>query len=190
MEVLARPAYGYDERHRPKTNRFGLTSCDHFGLPARDPELSGKFFEQILGGEEFYRAGFSDEDRAKNKNRHIFYHVGPVMVELVEQEDRRSYPDVTNPKSENMNPHWAFETTPEGVLAFAAHLEREGIPFAGPRTHGEASAVSVYFRDIDGNNLEVVTWQPFPADKIPPRTKGERLAPWDKLAHNWRPKSP
>lgn len=188
MAVLTSSLYGYKERYQPKTNRFGLTKCDHFGLPARDPALSGKFYEQILGGEEFFRAGYSDEDRAKGKNRHIFYHIGPLLVELVEQEDGRSYPDVTNPKDENMNPHWAFETTPEGVLAFAEHLTREGIPYAGPRTHGEAGAVSVYFRDLDGNNLEVVTWQDFPVDKIPPRAKGERLAVWANLKHNWRPK--
>jgi catechol 2,3-dioxygenase-like lactoylglutathione lyase family enzyme len=188
MEVIARPAYNHEERHRPRTNRFGLTSCDHFGLPARDPELAGAFYEAILGGVEFFRAGYSDEDRAKGKNKHIFYHVGPVLVELVEQEDRRGYPDVTNPVGANMNPHWAFETTPAGLAAFAKHLEREGVPYAGPRTHGsDISAVSVYFRDIDGNNLEVTTWQQVPDGFVPPRAKGERLAEWDKLQHNWRP---
>jgi catechol-2,3-dioxygenase len=189
MKTLASPpTFGFTERYTPQTNRFGLTTCDHFGLPARDPELAGKFFEQILGGVEFFRAGYSAEDRARNKNRHIFYHVGAVLVELVEQEDGASYPNVTNPRGENMNPHWAFGTTPAGVAAFAAHLEREGIPFAGPRAHPHVSAVSVYFRDIDGNNLEVTTWQDVPANMVAPRTPGSKLAQWDELAHTWRPK--
>src|ERR1700687_2700030 len=86
---------GFEQRYEPQTNRFGLTSCDHFGIPARDPELSGKFFEQILGAVECFSAGFSEDDRAKGRVRHIFYHVGPVLVELVEQDDGVSYPDVT-----------------------------------------------------------------------------------------------
>jgi catechol-2,3-dioxygenase len=189
MKVLARHTHGHTERYQPQTNRFGLNTCDHFGLPARDPELAGKFYEQILGGVEFFRSGFSEEERAAGKNRHIFYHVGRTLVELVEQEDRKSYPDLTNPKGENMNPHWAFEATPENLAAFAEHLTREGIPFAGPRTHGkDISAVSVYFRDIDGNNLEVVKWQEVPDGFVPPRAKGERLAAWDQLKHDWRPR--
>src|SRR5580704_14186209 len=94
-QASARPSYGYDERHQPKTNRFGLTSCDHFGLPARDPELSGKFFEQILGGVEFFRAGYSEAELAAKKSRHIFYHVGATLVELVEQRTEAGYPDHT-----------------------------------------------------------------------------------------------
>ena len=52
------PTYGSAARSVPQSNKFILTGCDHFALPARDPELSGKFFEQVLGGVEFLRAGF------------------------------------------------------------------------------------------------------------------------------------
>ncbi len=189
MDTLARPSrYGFGERFEPQSNRFTLTGCDHFGLPARDPELSGKFFEQILGGVEFFRAGYSEAERAAKKSRHIFYHVGKVLVELVEQRTEAGYPDHTNPNGENMNPHFAFGTTAAGVLAFKDHLTREGIPFAGPRRHGKViSAASVYFRDIDGNILEVVTWEDMAASEIVPVAPGERLADWNALKHNWRP---
>jgi catechol 2,3-dioxygenase-like lactoylglutathione lyase family enzyme len=189
MSILARPSrFGFEERFEPQSNRFTLTGCDHFGLPARDPERSGKFFEQILGGVEFFRAGYSEAELAAKKSRHIFYHVGAVLVELVEQRTENGYPDVTNPNGENMNPHFAFGTTAAGVLAFKEHLTREGIPFAGPRRHGNVvSAASVYFRDIDGNILEVVTWEDMPASEIVPVPPGERLADWNALKHNWRP---
>jgi catechol 2,3-dioxygenase-like lactoylglutathione lyase family enzyme len=189
MDILARPSrFGFEERFEPQSNRFTLTGCDHFGLPARDPERSGKFFEQILGGVEFFRAGYSEAELAAKKSRHIFYHVGAVLVELVEQRTENGYPDVTNPNGENMNPHFAFGTTAAGVLAFKEHLTREGVPFAGPRRHGNVvSAASVYFRDIDGNILEVVTWEDMPASEIVPVPPGERLADWNALKHNWRP---
>jgi catechol-2,3-dioxygenase len=180
--------YGHGERFVSQTNGFALTGCDHFGLPARDPELSGKFFEQILGGVEFFRAGYSEKERAEKKSRHIFYHVGAVLVELVEQRTEQGYPDFTNPNGENMNPHFAFGTTLAGLAAFAEHLTREGVPFAGPRRHGKViSAASVYFRDIDGNILEVVTWENTPDDMIVPVPPGGRLADWNALKHNWRP---
>lgn len=189
MSVLEQrlPKYRYDQRHAPQANTFGLGCCDHFGIPARDPELAGKFVEQILGGVEFFRAGYSEEDRAKGKMRHIFYHIGKTLLEVVEQEDGVSYPDVTNPEHRNMNPHFAWETTVQGVVDFAKHLEAEGIPFAGPRRHVDVSAVSVYFRDIDGNILEVTTWEDFPEGLIAPRKAGEKLADWAELSHHWRP---
>lgn len=182
-----RPYHDFNERHAEQTNKFGLKCCDHFGVPTRDPELAGKFYEQILGGVEFFRAGYDPGDAEKGKMKHIFYHVGATLVEVVEQEDGKSYPDVTNPESRNMNPHWAFDTTVEGVLKFRDHLKAEGIPFAGPRRHPDVSAVSVYFRDIDGNILEVGTWEEFPESEIQPRKPGERLAVWANLKHDWRP---
>jgi catechol-2,3-dioxygenase len=189
MSTLAhQPRYGNDERFESQANRLELTGCDHFGLPARDPEFSGKFFEQILGGVEFFRAGYSERERAQNKSRHIFYHVGRVLVELVEQRTEAGYPDKTNPDGENMNPHFAFGTSADGLLRFADHLRREGVPFAGPRRHGKViSAASVYFRDIDGNILEVVTWEDLDEKEIVPVAPGERLADWNALKHHWRP---
>jgi len=179
---------GFKERYAPQNNRFGLTRCDHFGVPTPDPDRAGKFYEQILGGVELFRAGFSDEERATGRLRHIFYHIGATLVEVVEQDDGVSYPNVTNPQAKNMNPHWAWEASPEHVAAFAKHLEREGIPY-DLRRHKGASAVSVYFRDQDGNNLEVTTWDDVPENVVPARTPGKSkgFVKWDTLAHNWRP---
>ena len=188
MNILEKPKYNNEARFAAQANKFTLTGCDHFALPARDPEYSGKFMEQILGGVEFFRAGYGEQDRELKKARHIFYHVGATLVELVEQRNEQGYPDYTNPKGENMNPHWAFGTTLAGLAAFEEHLKREGIPYAGPRRHGkEISAVSVYFRDIEGNILEVTTWEEAPDSFIAPMKPGERLADWAALKHGWKP---
>jgi catechol 2,3-dioxygenase-like lactoylglutathione lyase family enzyme len=177
------------DREAMPANRFNLTGIDHVGIPCRDPDRAGKFVEQILGGIEIYRAGYSADDRKLGRLRHIFYHVGAQLVEVVEQEDGVSYPDRTNPDGNNTNPHFAFGATPENLAKFVVHLKREGIPYSGPRSHSGVSAVSVYFRDCDGNNLEVSTWKPVPASLIATIPMGGEYGfiPWRGLSHDWQP---
>jgi catechol 2,3-dioxygenase-like lactoylglutathione lyase family enzyme len=172
-------------------NRFALTGLDHVGIPCRDPDRAGRFLEEILGAVEFYRAGYSEDDRKMGRARHIFYHIGSQLVEVVEQEDRVSYADRTNPGSVNTNPHWAFGTTPENLNKFVAHLKREGIPFDGPRSHRGACVVSVYFRDCDGNNLEVTTWHPQAPQLIETQLMGgtSGFTQWKDLSHDWQPRT-
>jgi catechol 2,3-dioxygenase-like lactoylglutathione lyase family enzyme len=174
-------------RNRKYPNKFGISRVDHIGIPCRDPELSGLFIEHVMGGVEFSRFGFSDEDRKLGRLRHIFYHIGDQLVEVVEQEDGSGYPEVG---SDNSNPHVSFHTTPENVNKFVAHLKAEGIPFSGPRDHTGLSGVGVYFRDPDGNKLEVMTWDNsvgIIVDAIPMGGK-HGLIPWSKLTHDWKPK--
>lgn len=178
------------DRTAQPENNVGLVGVDHVGLPTRDPIRSGKFVEQVLGGVECYRAGYLPEDIALGRLRHIFYHVGTTIVEVVEQDDGKSYPDKTNPFSKNTNPHWAFGTTAVGLAEFVEHLKREGIPFNGPRSHKGASVVSVYFRDIDGNNLEVTTWDHVPPELIETTLMSVQngLVEWADLSHDWQPR--
>ncbi len=177
-------------RANAPANRFKLTGVDHVGLPCRDPVRAGRFVEKILGGVEIYRAGFAEEDRKLGRLRHIFFHVGAQLVEVVEQEDLRSYPAHTNPDSINTNPHWAFGATPEDLAKFVEHLKRENIPFDGPRSHHGVSVVSVYFRDVDGNNLEVTTWEPIPPGLLRTTPMGGEngFIPWKGLSHDWNDK--
>lgn len=181
---------GEAQRAAIPENSFGLGGLDHVGIPTRNPDLAGKFVEQILGGVECYRAGYLPEDLALKRLRHIFYHVGRTIVEVVEVEDGESYPDKTNPFSKNTNPHWAFGTSSAGVGRFVEHLKREGIPFNGPRSHLGASVVSVYFRDLDGNNLEVTTWDDDATEVLDCKLMGGEngFIGWENLGHNWRPR--
>src|SRR3546814_3716588 len=111
---------------------------------------------------EFIKAGYSVRDIELGRPKHIFYHVGDLVVEVAEQKD----PETGYPVAQTINdqPHFAFGTTAEGLLKFADHLRRHGIPFDGPRSHRGMSAASVYFRDVDGNNLEVSTWEDVPEE--------------------------
>src|SRR3546814_937455 len=86
------------------------------------------------------KAGYSVRDIELGRPKHIFYHVGDLVVEVAEQKD----PETGYPVAQTINdqPHFAFGTTAEGLLKFADHLRRHGIPFDGPRSHRGMSARS------------------------------------------------
>lgn len=165
-------------------NALGITGCDHVGVPSRDPEFAGRFVEEILGGVEFIKAGYSEEDKRLGRPKHIFYHIGNLCYEVAEQNDGDGYPPLA---TINDQPHFAFSTTCEGLLKFADHLRKHNVPFDGPRSHRNTSVVSVYFRDVDGNNLEVTTWEEVPAEFTTPMGGPHGFPVWEKLAHSWQP---
>ncbi|WP_155058236.1 VOC family protein [Streptomyces blattellae] len=166
-------------------NSVGLTGLDHVGMAVRDPLKSAKFIEQVLGGVEVYRAGWDAEDIKLGRPQHIFFHVGTTLIEIAKPKDDKSYPDLETLEPQ---PHWAFGTTAEGLLQFADHLTAQGVPFDGPRSHRGMSAVSVYFRDPDGNNLEATTWEEVPEDKVTPMGGPFGFPNWPELLHNWTPR--
>lgn len=172
-------------RGKIPVNRFGLRGIDHLGMACRDPDKSGKFLERILGGVEAFRFGYSAKDRELGRFRHIFYHIGSQLIEVVENEDGTGYPE----RSDNSNPHWSFGATPQAMAKFIENLKAEGVPYDGPRSHNAASAVSVYFVDLDGNKLEVATWDPIPEGLMELTPMGGKygLIKWSALAHNWEP---
>lgn len=174
---------GHSDRMAPHANPVGILGVDHVGLPTRDPLQAGRFVEEILGGREFIKAGYSEEDIRLGRPKHIFYQIGSLVLEVAEQKDDASgYPAV---ETINDQPHFAFGTTAAGLLKFAEHLRSNAIPFDGPRRHRGMSAVSVYFRDTDGNNLEVTTWEGVPDELTTPMGGQHGFPVWEALAHNW-----
>ena len=171
---------------RPQSaeNVLGLSGVDHVGLPTKDPIEAGKFVEQVLGGVEMIKLGYSEEDIRLGRPRHIFYRIGSLVLEVAEQNDAAT--GYTDQGTLNDQPHWAFGTTKDGLFRFAEHLREHDIPFDGPRSHRGMSAVSVYFRDPDGNNLEVTTWEDVPDDRCTPMGGPHGFPVWEKLAHQWR----
>jgi catechol 2,3-dioxygenase-like lactoylglutathione lyase family enzyme len=173
-------------RNTSTLNPIGIAGVDHVGVPARDPVLAGTFVEQILGGVEFIKAGYSAEDQRLGRPKHIFYHIGSLVYEVAQQTDEAGYCAIA---TKNDQPHFAFGTTAAGLLKFAEHLRAHNIPFDGPRSHRGMSACSVYFRDPDHNNLEVTTWETMPEGTTKPMGGPYGFPVWEKLAHEWRPKA-
>ena len=62
-------------------------------------------------------------------------------------------------------PHFAFQTTPEGVDRNAERLRGLGIPVAGPFRHLNVEVVSIYFQTPQGHKTEICTWDGYPDEK-------------------------
>src|SRR3546814_14833802 len=83
------------------------------------------------------KAGYSVRDIELGRPKHIFYHVGDLVVEVAEQKD----PETGYPVAQTINdqPHFAFGTTAEGLLKFADHLRRHGISSEERRVGNDVS---------------------------------------------------
>lgn len=163
-------------------NRFGITGLDHAGLASRDPRKAGEFIEDILGGVLLMEAGYSEEDLKLGRHKHNFYLVGSSILQAATQREESAYPSADNI---NDQPHIAFGMSGEALLKFADHLRAHNIPFNGIRSHRGMSACSIYFRDPEGNNLEISTWDDMPEDKVTMMNVRNGFVDWAALAHSW-----
>ena len=169
-------------RHSDQSNRFELTGCDHYALPTHDIRLLERFIREILGGVPYYYAGFDETDRGMGRPPHIFVRVGSVLVQCTEEPGELN----TAESDQRIAPHWAFGTSPDGLDANKARLESAGIPVVGPYRHRNVECVSIYFRSPEGHKLEIVTWEPYPAERAPMLGSPEvGLIDWSRLVHAW-----
>jgi catechol 2,3-dioxygenase-like lactoylglutathione lyase family enzyme len=147
-------------------NPIGIRGISHYSLPVSDIDTSQTFYEEILGAEVFeddngpHRFGYSDEDKALGREKHVFLLVaGQHRIELLERDPERKTP---------LGTHHAYAIGPNDVRGVERHLREHGIPFNGPCTHRGTAAVSIYFSDPDGNALEFCCWDGYPnMDEIP-----------------------
>ncbi|MCI0589284.1 MAG: VOC family protein [Planctomycetes bacterium] len=94
------------------------------------------FYREILGFEE----GIRDE-----KRKWLFLRVGGEAGMVVLQEDAGNWP----------TQHFAFAVAEKDVEAAAAALRERGVAVQGPVFHEWMPAVSLYFADPDGHDLEL-----------------------------------
>lgn len=174
-------------------NPLGIRGVCHFSIPCKDIERALTFYEEILGAKVYedeigeYRFGFSEEDRALGRQKHIFVDIAGARVELLGLDPEGKAPVGT---------HHAFAIGPNDVHVVEGHLEEHGIPYNGPVTHRGTSAVSIYFDDPDGNALELCCWDGYPRmDEIPLMqrvTRRDTRFEWDsekRRAHAKQPSS-
>jgi len=166
-------------RHRIPANRLGLTGMDHAALAVADVERAVRFYEEALGGQVYYATGFGESGRSP----HVFMHVGSVLLQVGYPNDGRSFPDR---HSQSHWPHLAFGASATILDRTCEHLRGMGVPFSGPRSHLNVEAVSIYFKDPEGNKLEICTWDPYPPERTELLGPGHGLD-WEQLNHDWRP---
>ena len=194
-------------RHEGPPNPFGLTGMDHAALAVADVDRAVRFYEEALGGRAYYATGFGDpphdvgapgyprrseeggaprfrgDPAEAGRTPHVFMHVGTVLLQVGYPNDGRTFADR---HSQSHWPHVAFGASAAVLDRMCGHLRAMGVPFSGPRSHPPVDAVSIYFKDPDGNKLEVCTWDPYPVERTEPLGPGHGLD-WEALNHDWRP---
>ena len=121
---------------------FVAQGVDHVEVLVRDIAEAARWYRETLGLEEVAR-----------------WDPEPVMIAAGETKLAlfRADQEGKNPNGgHDGKARWhrvAFRTDEEGFAAAQGHLRSLSIPFRGPIDHGLAR--SIYFKDPDGNPLEI-----------------------------------
>jgi len=164
-------------------NRLGLTGVDHIALPVSDAERLGRFYVDVLGASVFYVSRLSPEAVAAGRKPYWMVHMGAQVIQFLPPVDGADLPRRDHP---SMFPHYAFGCTARELDAASRRLAEAGVPFAGPMGHYAADATSIYFRDPEGNTLELCTWEPF-GREVPMLTGP---IAWHDMLYEWEPSAP
>lgn len=133
-------------------------------MPRAEAVLETSLYVADLGrAVRFYRdvLGFRLVDRF-DEGRGAAFAVGPSVLLLFSAEVS-SQPGTIPPHGARGAGHAAFRVQPEELPAWRTHLERHGIAIEHEQVFGE-NPPSIYFRDPDGNSLELAVASIWPLD--------------------------
>lgn len=112
-----------------------IESLFEVAFKVNDLEVSSKFYQDVLG----FKKGYYDETR-----RWLFLWVGNRSGMVVLQEDKGNWP----------RQHFAFRVDETELDGLKDYLESQNIVMQGPVLLDWMNAISVYFSDPDGHDLE------------------------------------
>ena len=104
-------------------------------IKVKDLDISAKFYQEVLG----FNKGLYDE-----KRRWLFLWVGGNKGMVVLQEDNGSFP----------RQHFAFRVEESELIGLKEYLVKGDVVVEGPVSLDWMNAVSVYFADPDGHDVE------------------------------------
>jgi catechol-2,3-dioxygenase len=104
-------------------------------IRVKNLDASAKFYQEVIGLKE----GLYDEGR-----RWLFLWVGPKNGMVVLQEDKESFP----------RQHFAFKVQESDLNGLRENLEKSNVVIEGSVSLDWMNAVSVYFADPDGHDIE------------------------------------
>lgn len=136
-----------------------IERLDHFVLTVADVAATCAFYQRVLG------MGVVSFQPAGGGAPRFALTFGRSKINL-HQRGQEFEPKARVPQSGSAD---FCLITKESLPAFVAHLQREAVPIEeGPvrRTGAEGTILSVYFRDPDGNLVEVSTYQTGGREKI------------------------
>jgi catechol 2,3-dioxygenase-like lactoylglutathione lyase family enzyme len=123
------------------------------------------YVDDLEAAEAFYRDVIGLELYAKVPGRHVFFRCGDGMVLLFNPEvTRQSTPPLFSPHGAVGDGHVAFHMAPDEIAGWREHLDGHGVEIEQEFTW-PGGGVSIYFRDPDGNSLEVATPQVWEMEK-------------------------
>lgn len=125
---------------------FELEGLDHVAFAVQDVESSADWYVEVLGFERRYQGMWGGTP--------VFVARGKTAIALFPARERRSNPSPS--RGSNGFLHLAFRADRENFLAAQRDLTRRGIEFHF--TDHEISH-SIYFRDPDGIELEITTYE-------------------------------
>jgi catechol-2,3-dioxygenase len=99
-------------------------------------DASARFYQEVIGLKE----GLYDEAR-----RWLFLWVGTNNGMVVLQEDKEIFP----------RQHFAFRVKESDLIGMKENLERNNVAVEGPVSLDWMNAVSIYFADPDGHDVEL-----------------------------------
>lgn len=124
----------------------------HIGLFVRDPERLGAFYKSVLG--------FTETDRGVLNGRDVVF----LSRDPDEHHQLIFFSGLTAPPREDVVNQISFRVSSlEALLAFIRQVQAIGADDIQSVTHG--NAWSVYFRDPEGNRIEVYTPSPWYVDQ-------------------------
>ncbi len=113
------------------------------------------YVEDLGRAEAFYRDVLGLEVIATEPDRHLFFRVGDGVFLLFRAEATLQEGDLP-PHGARGPGHAAFGIPAEDLAGWKGRLEARGVPIEGEATWPRGGR-SFYFRDPDGNLLELVT---------------------------------
>ncbi|MEQ8210719.1 MAG: VOC family protein [Lacipirellulaceae bacterium] len=136
------------------TNPLHIGPLNHVALPSADPEVASRFYCEVLGFEQTARPGFSF------RGSWLLNRATGLMIHLI--HDAVFQPDLESPINTRSS-HLAMQT-PDYDQAIN-DLEQHNVGFV-ERVLPDYCYRQVFFRDLDGNVLELGEW-PSPEEMFP-----------------------
>jgi len=124
---------------------FELEGIDHVALAVRDVVRAAQWYVDVLGFEHRHPGMWDGVP--------VFVGKGTTALALFPIESPRPLP---RPRGSITMLHLAFRASREQFGAAQRVLEARGIPFA---FQDHEISHSIYFRDLDGHDLEITTWE-------------------------------
>jgi catechol 2,3-dioxygenase-like lactoylglutathione lyase family enzyme len=119
------------------------------------------YVSDIDRAEEFYGRVFGLKRMGKDVQRHVFFHCGDGVL-LLFNAVATSRQTSSIPVHGATGPgHLAFRILPQEIADWRAHLQKLGVHIETEIEWPEGG-YSIYFRDPDGNSLELATPEVWP----------------------------